>query len=118
MVIYIEVLKKIYLLNSFFKSMLTLAWTFPCFTKNELFSSAVKTPSCQILGWIYNPWDPFIIRSLIDTNEIVERNLKEIFGKNLYKVSKELSEFLKKLGVPQNLNELKINNNKWSQIVD
>ena len=61
---------------------------------------------------------PFILRSLIDTNEVVEKNLKEIFGENLVKGSKELSQFLKKLGVPQNLNELKIDNNKWNQIVD
>ena len=61
---------------------------------------------------------PIITRSMIGVNEQAEERLRLIFNNNLDKASLELSEFMRNLEVPLNLNEIKVPVQEWNNIVD
>ena len=55
---------------------------------------------------------------MIGVNEQAEERLRLIFNNNLDKASLELSEFMRNLEVPLNLNEIKVPVQEWNNIVD
>ena len=60
---------------------------------------------------------PYIMRSMKGINKLAEQRLEKIFNNDLDASSVFLLEKLRSLGVPLNLNELKITKQKWDQIV-
>ncbi len=60
---------------------------------------------------------PIVMKSMIGINKIAEERLQKIFNDNLENSSSKLETILRKLEIPLNLNELKINKNEWDQIV-
>ena len=61
---------------------------------------------------------PIVTRSMIGIDKIAEERLKLIFDDNLENSSLKLSEFMRSLEVPLNLNEIKVPVQEWNNIVD
>ena len=61
---------------------------------------------------------PIVTRSMIGMNQIAEERLQLIFNDNLENASIKLSEFMRSLEVPLNLNEIKVPVQEWNNIVD
>ena len=60
---------------------------------------------------------PVVMRSMIGINKKAEERLEMIFNDNLENSSSKLELLLRKLNIPLNLNELKINKSEWDTIV-
>ena len=61
---------------------------------------------------------PIITRSMIGINKVAEERLKLIFNNDLINASGELSNFMRSLEIPLNLNEIKVPVQEWNNIVD
>ena len=61
---------------------------------------------------------PIVTRSMIGIDKIAEERLQLIFNDNLENSSLKLSEFMRSLEVPLNLNEIKVPVQEWNNIVD
>ncbi len=61
---------------------------------------------------------PVITRSMIGVDKTAEERLKLIFNDNLKNSSSKLSEFMRSLEIPLNLNELNVPVQEWNNIVD
>ena len=55
---------------------------------------------------------------MIGMNQVAEERLQLIFNDNLENASIKLSEFMRSLEVPLNLNEIKVPVQEWHNIVD
>ena len=55
---------------------------------------------------------------MIGINQVAEERLQLIFNDNLENASIKLSEFMRSLEVPLNLNEIKVPVQEWNNIVD
>ena len=60
---------------------------------------------------------PLIMKSMIGINKVAEQRLEMIFNDNIENSAYKLSEFLRRLNVPLNLNELKITKDEWNNII-
>jgi phosphonate metabolism-associated iron-containing alcohol dehydrogenase len=61
---------------------------------------------------------PIITRSMIGIDQVAEERLQLIFNNNLEAGSSKLSEIMRSLNVPLNLNEIKVPVQEWNNIVD
>ena len=61
---------------------------------------------------------PIVTRSMIGVDKIAEERLQLIFDDNLENSSLKLSEFMRSLEVPLNLNEINVPIQEWNNIVD
>ena len=61
---------------------------------------------------------PMIIKSMVGIDSVAEERLKSIFNDNLENAAESLSEFMRSLEVPLNLNEIKVSVQEWNNIVD
>ena len=61
---------------------------------------------------------PIITRSMIGINKVAERRLELIFNNDLEESSTQLSNFMRELEVPLNLNEIKVPIQDWNNIVN
>ena len=61
---------------------------------------------------------PMITKSMVGIDSVAEERLKLIFNDNLENAANHLSEFMRSLEVPLNLNEIKVPVQEWNNIVD
>ena len=61
---------------------------------------------------------PMITKSMVGIDSVAEERLKLIFNDNLENAADRLSEFMRSLEVPLNLNEIKVPVQEWNNIVD
>ncbi|MDC3056484.1 phosphonoacetaldehyde reductase, partial [Pelagibacteraceae bacterium] len=61
---------------------------------------------------------PMITKSMVGIDSVAEERLKLIFNNNLENAADQLSEFMRSLEVPLNLNEIKVPVQEWNNIVD
>ena len=61
---------------------------------------------------------PIVTRSMVGVDKTAEERLQLIFDDNLENSSLKLSEFMRSLEVPLNLNEIKVPVQEWNNIVD
>ena len=61
---------------------------------------------------------PIVTRSMIGIDPVAEERLQSIFNSNLDVASSKLSDFMRSLNVPLNLNEIKVPVQEWHNIVD
>ena len=61
---------------------------------------------------------PMITKSMVGIDSVAEERLKLIFNNNLENAADHLSEFMRSLEVPLNLNEIKVPVQEWNNIVD
>ena len=61
---------------------------------------------------------PIVTRSMIGIDPVAEERLQSIFNSNLEVGSSTLSDFMRSLNVPLNLNEIKVPVQEWNNIVD
>ena len=61
---------------------------------------------------------PMITKSMVGIDSVAEERLKLIFNDNLENAANHLSEFMRSLEVPLNLNEIKVPVKDWNNIVD
>ena len=61
---------------------------------------------------------PMITKSMVGIDSVAEERLKLIFNDNLKNAADSLSEFMRSLEVPLNLNEIKVPVQEWNNIVD
>ena len=61
---------------------------------------------------------PIVTRSMIGVDPVAEERLQSIFNSNLEVGSSKLSDFMRSLNVPLNLNEIKVPVQEWHNIVD